>query len=174
MNTYIIETERLRLREFDHSDSDLIFELLNSPGWLKYIGNRSIADIEDAANYIEAKLQKGYRDSGFGFYLVELKATGEKTGMCGIVKREGLDDIDLGFALLPKFENKGYAFESSMAVIQYAKNVLNIKKLAAITLPSNIASIRVLEKIGMKFEKRIYIPGDPEELLLYSMQLSNL
>ncbi|NOS83601.1 MAG: GNAT family N-acetyltransferase [Ignavibacteria bacterium] len=171
MNTYIIETERLRLREFNSTDGELIYELLNSPGWLKYIGSRSISTVDDAVNYIESKLQKGYRDSGFGFYLVELKATGDKTGMCGLVKREGLDDIDLGFALLPQYENKGYAAESSLAVIQYAKNILNIDKLAAITLPSNLSSIKLLEKLGMKFDKKINIPGDQEELLLYKMAL---
>jgi RimJ/RimL family protein N-acetyltransferase len=171
MHTYIIETERLRLREFNSTDGELIFELLNSPGWLKYIGSRSISTADDAVNYIESKLQKGYRESGFGFYLVELKATGEKTGMCGLVKREGLDDIDIGFALLPQYENKGYAVESSLAVIQYARSVLNIHKLAAITLPSNLSSIKLLEKLGMKFDKKISIPGDPEELLLYSMEL---
>ena len=171
MNTYIIETERLRLREFDSTDGELIFELLNSQGWLKYIGSRSIATIEDAVNYIETKLQKGYRESGFGFYLVELKATGVKTGMCGLVKREGLDDVDIGFALLPQYENKGYAYESSMAVIQYAKNKLKINKLAAITMPSNLTSVKLLEKLGMKFDKKISLPGDPEELFLYKMEL---
>lgn len=172
MNTYIIETERLRLREFNSEDGELIFELLNSPGWLKYIGSRSIATIDDAVNYIETKLQKGYRESGFGFYLVELKVSGEKTGMCGLVKREGLDDIDIGFALLPQYENKGYAYESSKAVIQYAKDKLKIKRLAAITLPSNLPSIKLLEKLGMKFDKKINIPGDQEELLLYKIELS--
>ena len=171
MNTYIIETGRLRLREFDSTDGELIFELLNSQGWLKYIGSRSIATIEDAVNYIETKLQKGYRESGFGFYLVELKATGVKTGMCGLVKREGLDDVDIGFALLPQYENKGYAYESSMAVIQYAKNKLKINKLAAITMPSNFTSVKLLEKLGMKFDKKISLPGDPEELFLYKMEL---
>ena len=171
MNTYIIETERLRLREFNSTDGELIFELLNSQGWLKYIGSRSIATIEDAVNYIETKLQKGYRESGFGFYLVELKATGVKTGMCGLVKREGLDDVDIGFALLPQYENKGYAYESSMAVIQYAKNKLKINKLAAITMPSNFTSVKLLEKLGMKFDKKISLPGDPEELFLYKMEL---
>ena len=171
MNTYIIETERLRLREFDSTDGELIFELLNSQGWLKYIGSRSIATIDDAVNYIETKLQKGYRESGFGFYLVELKATGVKTGMCGLVKREGLDDVDIGFALLPQYENKGYAYESSMAVIQYAKNKLKINKLAAITMPSNFTSVKLLEKLGMKFDKKISLPGDPEELFLYKMEL---
>ena len=122
-------------------------------------------------NYIETKLQKGYRESGFGFYLVELKATGVKTGMCGLVKREGLDDVDIGFALLPQYENKGYAYESSMAVIQYAKNKLKINKLAAITMPSNLTSVKLLEKLGMKFDKKISLPGDPEELFLYKMEL---
>jgi len=171
MNTYILETERIRLREFDSTDGELIFRLLNSPGWLKYIGSRSITNIADAVNYIENKLQKSYRETGFGFYLVELKTSGEKAGMCGLVKREGLDDVDIGFALLPEFENKGYAYESSEAVVKFAKDVLKVHKLAAITLPNNLPSVKLLEKLGMKFEKRINIPGDPEELLLYTMEL---
>lgn len=173
MNTYIMETERLRLREFDSTDGEMIFTLLNSPGWLKYIGSRSIATIDDAVNYIENKLRKSYRESGYGFYLVELKTSGVKAGMCGLVKREGLDDVDIGFALLPEFENKGYAYESAKCVINYAVKTLNINKLAAITLPANLPSIKLLEKLGMKFEKKINIPGDPEELLLYTMELSN-
>lgn len=171
MNAYIMETERLRLREFDSTDGELIFALLNSPGWLKYIGSRSISTIDDAVNYIDTKLRKSYRESGFGFYLVELKASGEKAGMCGLVKRDGLDDVDIGFALLPEFENKGYAYESSQCVINYAVKKLNINKLAAITLPNNLPSIKLLEKLGMKFDKKINIPGDPEELLLYTMEL---
>jgi len=170
-NTYIIETERLRLREFNSSDGEMIFELLNSPGWLKYIGNRTIDTIDDAVNYIEAKLRKGYKDSGFGFYLVELKSTGEKVGMSGLVKREGLDDIDVGFTMLPQYENKGFAYESTAAVMIFAKEHLKLSKLAAITVPYNTPSIKLLEKLGMKFEKKINIPGDPEDLLLYAIEL---
>lgn len=152
----------------------MIYELLNSPGWLKYIGNRSIVTIDDAVNYIEAKLRKGYIDSGFGFYLVELKSTGEKVGMSGLIKREGLDDVDVGFAVLPQYENKGFAYESTAAVIKFAKEQLRLSKLAAITVPYNKPSIKLLEKLGMKFDKKINIPGDPENLLLYEIEFENI
>ncbi len=174
MNTYIIETERLKLREFNSTDGEMIFELLNSPGWLKYIGTRSIETTDDAINYIETKLRKGYKESGFGFYLVELKSTGEKIGMSGLVKRDGLDNVDVGFALLPQFENKGYAYESTAAVMKFAKEQLKLSKLAAITVPYNTPSIKLLEKLGMKFDKKINIPGDPEDLLLYEIELENI
>ncbi|MBE2225813.1 MAG: GNAT family N-acetyltransferase [Ignavibacteria bacterium] len=171
METYIIETERLRLREFSSSDSEMVFNLLNSPGWIKFIGSRSILNLDDAANYIETKIRKGYIESGFGFYLIELKSTGEKIGMSGLVKREALEDTDIGFALLPEYENMGYAFESTAAVVIFAKEKLKLSKLAAITVPYNTASIKLLEKLGMKFDKKINMPGDPEDLLLYSMEL---
>lgn len=168
---YVIETERLKLREFECSDSEFIFRLLNSPGWLKYIGKRNINSLDDAENYIENVLREGYRKSGFGFYLMELKTTGEKTGMCGLVKRPVLDDTDIGFALLEEFENKGYAYEASLGVLGFAKNKLKLNKIAAITVSYNQASIKLLEKLGMGYEKLIKLPNDPEDLLLYSIQL---
>ena len=173
MHKIVIETPRLILREFTAGDAEFIIELLNSPGWLKYIGTRSVNTPEDALKYINEKLRKSYAESGFGFYLVELKETGEKAGMSGLVKRDTLDDVDIGFALLPQFENKGIAAESSLAVVEFAKNVLKLPKLAAITVPYNTASIKLLEKLGMKFERTINIPGDPEELMLYTKELNN-
>lgn len=169
----IIETERLILKEFSSEDGEFIQKLLNTPGWLKYIGTRSINTIEDAVNYIENRIQKSYTESGFGFYFIELKSSSIKVGMCGLVKRESLDDIDIGFALLPQFEGNGYAFEASEGVMKYAKDNLNLKKLAAITVPYNTSSIKLLEKLGMKFEKLINLPGDPETLMLYSKELNN-
>jgi RimJ/RimL family protein N-acetyltransferase len=168
---YIIETERLKLREFEYSDAEFIFKLLNSPGWLKYIGKRNINNLVDAENYIENVLREGYRNSSFGFYLMELKTTGEKTGMCGLVKRPGLEYTDIGFALLDEFENKGYAFEASLGVLSFARDKLKLSKIAAITVSYNQASIKLLEKLGMGYEKVIKLPNDPEDLLLYSIQL---
>lgn len=172
MKKIILETERLILSEFDTDDSGLIYELLNSPGWQKYIGTRNINTIADAEEYINSKLKKGYEESGYGFYLVTVKESGEKAGMCGLVKRTGLENTDLGFALLPEFENKGYAYESAAAVIKYAEDVLKLKVLDAITVPYNTSSIKLLEKLGLKLVKKINIPGDPEDLLLYSVKLN--
>lgn len=164
----ILETERLILREFEDYDAGLIFRLLNSPGWLKFIGPRGISNEKDAKKYINTKLRKGYEDFGFGFYLIELKAGGVPIGMCGLVKREGLSDVDVGFALLPEYEGMGYAYESASAIVNYAEKTLKISSLSAITIPSNKSSIRLLEKLGLKFTKMIRIPNDPEELMLFT------
>jgi RimJ/RimL family protein N-acetyltransferase len=169
---FVLETPRLILRKFTLKDGEFIFRLLNSPGWLKNIGTRNIENKKDAEKYISDKLIPSYSVNGFGFYLMELKQNGEPAGMCGLVKRETLEDVDIGFALLPEYEGKGYAFEASKAVISYAQNELKISKLAAITIAQNKGSIKLLEKLGMKFEKMIFMPGDSEELMLYTIKLS--
>jgi len=164
----ILETERLLLREFEEEDAGFIFRLLNSPGWLKFIGPRGIQTEENAKDYINSKLRKAYAELGFGFYLIELKSSGESAGMCGLVKREGLDDVDVGFALLPEYEGMGYAYDAAAAIVEYAGKTLHIKTLSAITIPGNKSSIRLLEKIGLRFSKMIRIPNDPEELMLFT------
>lgn len=168
----VIETERLVLKEFSADDAEFIFRLLNSPGWLKYIGTRNINSLEDAGSYIVNKIVQGYKDNSFGFYLAQIKRTNEKTGMCGLVKREGLDNIDIGFAFLPEYEGKGYAFEAASAVMDYAKNTLEIKQVAAITLPDNSKSVKILEKLGMRPVKNIRLPNDNDELMLYMKTFS--
>jgi [ribosomal protein S5]-alanine N-acetyltransferase len=165
----VLETERINLRKFRVIDGEFIFRLLNSKEWLKNIGNRNISSRADAENYITGKLIPPYERSGFGFYLIELKKTGESAGMCGLVKREGLDDVDIGFALLPEYEGKGYAFEAATAVLDYAKNKLNMSRLAAVTIAENNGSIKLLEKLGLRFEKKIMLPGDNEELMLFTI-----
>ncbi len=164
----ILETERLLLREFTEGDADFICRLLNSPGWLKNIGSRGIENEDNAREYINSKLRKAYTELGFGFYLIELKLGGESVGMCGLVKREGLDDVDVGFALLPEYEGYGYAYEAASATVEYAANTLIITTLSAITIPTNKSSIKLLEKIGLKFSKMIKIPNDPAELMLFT------
>ncbi len=173
MAPVIIETQRLILKEFTAEDSEFIIELLNSPGWLKYIGSRDIMTQEDAVNYIENRIRRSYLESGFGFYLIEIRANGVKAGMCGLVKRENLEEVDIGFALLPQYENFGYAYESAEAVMNYAKDKLKLHRLAAITVPYNNSSVKLLEKLGMKFEKTINLKDDPELLMLYYKDLSN-
>ncbi|MEO8512111.1 MAG: GNAT family N-acetyltransferase [Ignavibacteria bacterium] len=173
MATAVIETPRLILREFSSDDGDFIHELLNTPGWLKYIGSRKIETTEDAVNYIESRIRKSYSETGFGFYLIVIKSSNAKAGMCGLVKRDSLDDIDIGFALLPRFENNGYAFEAAEGVLKYAKDKLKLFRVAAITATYNNSSIKLLEKLGMKFEKTIHLPGDTESLMLYYKELSN-
>jgi RimJ/RimL family protein N-acetyltransferase len=164
----ILRTKRLTLREFTEEDSAFIFKLLNSPGWLKYIGQRGIKIEDDAKDYINNKLRKSYKDSGFGFYLAELNAGKIPIGMCGIIKREWLDDVDIGFALLPEFEGRGFAYEAASATMKYASEALGLKKISAITVPNNLASVKLLEKIGLSFTRMIRIPVDKEELMLFT------
>ena len=163
----ILETERLLLRHLAENDAGFVFELVNEPDWIKNIGNRNVKTIADAEEYILKKMVVSYRENGFGLYLVELRETGEPVGISGLVKRDYLQDADIGFAFLKRFCSKGYASESARGVKEYARSELGMKRLAAITIPENPGSIRVLEKIGLRFEKTFKPPGDDETELLY-------
>ncbi|MEY4930025.1 MAG: hypothetical protein RI909_749 [Bacteroidota bacterium] len=170
MNAYtdILETERLALRELTLQDVSFIIELLNTPGWLKYIGERNVKNEEQAIAYLENGPIKSYREHGYGLWLVETKTDQRKIGMCGILRRPALEHPDIGYAFLPEFTGIGYAVEIAQAVLAYAFTSLQLTNLSAITLPENTRSIRVLEKIGMKYVKRFQFAGKDEELLLYS------
>jgi len=167
----VFETERLRLREYTLEDFDFIIKLLNSAGWLKYIGDRNIKTREQAIQYLENVPLKSYQDFGYGLSMVELRESGIPIGMCGILNRSNLEDPDIGFALLPEYNGKGYAFEIANATIKHAREVLNLKVLSAITDPDNIASIKLLEKLGFKFVKKFIYTGSNEELTLYKIEL---
>lgn len=163
----MIETQRLRLRNYTLKDAPFVYELMNSQGWIQNIGNRNINSVEEAENYIQVNYFDSYEKYGYGPYLVTLKETGIPIGSAGLYKRENLDHPDIGFAFLPEFYNKGYAFEAANAVLQFALNKLQIKKIMAITLPTNNASIKLLKKLGL-FEIGNYIYKDGESLLLFS------
>lgn len=167
----IRETEQLQMRHFDMADAAFILELLNTPGWIQFIGNKNIRTIGEAENYIISGPVKSYKKHGFGLYLVALKSSGKAIGMCGLIKREGLEDVDVGFAFLPEQAGKGYAYESVMAVLDHAQKDLHIPRVVAITLSSNNSCIRLLEKAGLAFEKDIQLPGDPDVLLLFGKTL---
>lgn len=171
MKMNIIETERLIICHLSEGDSEFILELLNSPGWLKFIGNKNVKTKTDAANYIINGPLKSYAVNGFGLYLVKLKNINTPVGICGLIKRDTLENIDIGFALLPEYEGNGYAFESADAVLKHAKKDLGIKKIVAITDKDNVNSIRLLEKAGLTFEKNILLKEDDKELMLFSALL---
>lgn len=164
---YILETERLRLREFNFDDSSFIIELLNTPGWLKFIGDRNVRTAEQAKNYLEKGPFKSYKKFGYGLSMVERKEDGEPIGMCGILNRDTLEFPDIGFAFLPQHNGKGYAFEIVTALLQYADEKIGLPVLAAIVAPDNSKSIALLEKTGFVFEKVITLPGSDEQLNLY-------
>lgn len=161
---YILETKRLTLRQFTYEDAGFIVELVNTPGWLEFIGDRNIHSEEDAINYLQNGPIKSYRENGFGSSMVELK-DGTPIGMCGILKRDSLENPDIGFAFLPTHMGKGYAFEMAKATLDHATNQLKLKIICAITNPNNIRSIQLLEKIGLTPVKRIPSPTDGTELM---------
>lgn len=166
----VTETERLLLRWLDADDSTFILELLNEPSWLRYIGDRDVKTLEDATRYIRNGPEQMYRRLGFGLYLVELKPTGEAIGICGLIKREALEDVDIGFAFLPDYWRQGYAFEAASAVMLYAKEVIDLARIVAIVSQDNHRSVKLLEKLGFRSEGTFRLQPNGEELDLYAFE----
>ena len=164
----ILETERLILREIVESDAEFILDLLNQPSFIKYIGDRNVRTLKDAREFIENRYRQSYLEHGFGLYTVELKENETPIGICGFVKRDSLPDADIGFAFLPQFERRGYAFESADAIMKYGREVFGLKCVLAVTTQDNESSAKLLGKIGLKFERLIRLPYDNEELKLFS------
>jgi RimJ/RimL family protein N-acetyltransferase len=164
----ILETERLNLRRLDAGDAAFILELLNDESFLRNIGDKGVRTIEDAVQYILTVPVESYARHGFGLWLVELKETGTPAGICGLVKRDTLPDADIGYAFLPRFRSQGYACESAAAVMSYGLNTLGLKRLLAITNADNAGSIRVLEKIGLKFDRLVRLSSDAPEIMLFA------
>jgi RimJ/RimL family protein N-acetyltransferase len=163
----IIETERLILRRLSNDDAAFIVELLNQPSFLRYIGDKEVRTIADAVRYIETGPIASYERFGFGLYLVELKESGASIGMCGLLKRDSLPDVDVGFAFLPSYWSRGYALESASAVMIYGRQVIGLRRIVAIVSPENEPSIRLLEKIGLRFERFIKLSEDQPEVRLF-------
>ncbi len=160
---HVLETERLIVRQLRIEDAEFILELLNEPGFIQNIGDRGVRTVADAEQYILNGPVASYQQNGFGLWLVALKESGEPIGMGGLIKRDILEDVDIGYAFLHRFWGKGYAYEAALAVLHYGRDVIGLKRLVAITAPENPGSIRVLEKIGLRFVKMINLPGYDEE-----------
>jgi RimJ/RimL family protein N-acetyltransferase len=158
----IVETERLVLRRVTVEDDEFILELLNDPAWLRFIGDKGVRSLEAARDYISKTLLAMYERLGFGLYLTELKGEGIPVGICGLIKRDSLEDVDIGFAFLPKFRGKGYAYESASAVMEYGKKTFALDRLVAITSPDNHVSAGLLEKLGFSFERMLRLSDDDE------------
>jgi RimJ/RimL family protein N-acetyltransferase len=165
----VAETERLRVRWLHTDDAAFIFALLNEPSWIQFIGDKDIKTLQDATRYIENGPVAMYARTGFGLYLVELRETGEPIGMCGLIKRDALEDVDLGFAFLPRFWRKGYAFESAAAVMGYGRKVLGLRRIVAILSKDNHRSGKLLEKLGFCIEGTVRLQPHDEELDLYAI-----
>ena len=164
----VLETDRLVLRWLSVEDAEFILRLLNEPSFLRYIGDKGVRTIEDARAYILNGPIYSYQTVGFGLYLTELKETRVPIGICGLLKRESLEHVDIGFAFLPQFWNKGFAFESASAVLAYGMNVVGLDRIVAITSPENVGSSKVLEKLGLRFERMMKLSEAGSEVKLFS------
>ena len=165
----IIETERLVLQPMKIEDADLILELYNSPNFIKFIGDRNIRSIQDAERYIVNKFLPQLERLGYGNFLIKLKSNGKKIGGVGIFEREGLEIHDIGFSFLPDFEGKGYGFEASSELLKIAFAEFGLKKISAITIKENIASQKLIEKLGLQYQSIVRLPNEDEDLLYYEL-----
>ncbi len=191
---FVIQTERLALRRLDLNDAEFILDLLNQQSFIRHIGDKGVRNLEDARNYLVSGPLESYRRFGFGLYLLclraqsatvplhapnatptsrpegarsSLRAASLSIGICGLVKRETLRDVDVGFALLPQYAGHGYATESARAVLAHGRETLGLDRIVGITAPDNRASIAVLEKIGLRFEGTIALGAGAHEVRLY-------
>ena len=154
----VFATQRLTLSRLSPEDAPFILELVNEPDWLRFIGDRGVHDLEGARAYIE-NVRQMYARLGFGLYKVSLKPDGEPLGLCGLLKRDSLSDVDIGFAFLERHRGQGYAHEAAVTTLAYGREQLGLKRILAITSPENIRSIYLLEKLGFVFQERVQMPG---------------
>ena len=162
----VLQTGRIALRRLTTDDASFIRELVNEPSWIRFIGDRGVRSEEDARAYLVRGPIAMYERHGFGLWMCEEKASGQPLGICGLIKRDTLEDVDIGFAFLPRFWGQGYAHEAAAAVLDYGREVLELDRIVAITSPDNVASIRLLEKLGLRLEKSFEIDGKPTNLFV--------
>ena len=163
----ILETERLIISELSIEDAPFFYDLVNDPAWIQFIGNKDVNTISDAENYLSTKIIPSYKKNSFGFYLVSDKKQNLPIGISGLVDRDGLENVDVGYAFLPNFRGKGYAFEATKAILNFAKNTLHLDPIVAITNLDNAKSCQLLERLGLKFDKIIQLEDDPGKCRLY-------
>ena len=164
----LLSTERLFLRKFNLKDADFLIKLMNDKDWIRNIGDRGVHSIRHAEEYIRTRFLKSYDENGFGFYVIALKDSGQLIGTAGLVNREGLEHVDIGYGMLPEYRGKGYAFEATKAVYDYGYSELGLNKIIAIVNPDNQGSINLLKKLGLRFEKMIRLPDEDKEIELFS------
>lgn len=164
---HVLETQRLVLRRLELADAGFILEITNDPDWLRHIGDRGIRSLDDACRYISDGPCAMYERHGFGLYLVGLRDGGTPIGLCGLIKRDWLDDVDIGFAFLPAFRGCGYALEAAAATLEYGRAILGLHRIAAIVSPGNADSLRLLGRLGMRLERSVLPPNETSSLCLY-------
>jgi RimJ/RimL family protein N-acetyltransferase len=159
---------RVSLRELGENDDAFMLELLNDADFLSNIGDRGVRSLADARRYIAEGPVASYRQHGFGLWAVEATDDGVCLGICGLIRRAGLDDVDIGYAFLPQWRGQGYALEASELVMKVARECFALRRVVAITSLENPSSARLLEKIGLRFERLIRLREDAEELRLFA------
>jgi RimJ/RimL family protein N-acetyltransferase len=169
----VIETARLFIRKLAAGDEPFLLELLNEPSFIHNIGDRRVRNEKDAADYLQKGPGASYEKHGFGLFLVTVKDTGAAIGICGLLKRDALEDVDIGFAYLERYWGSGYAIEAAQAVMEFGLKTVGLTRIVAITAPHNEASIRLLEKLGMTFEGMFQLPGANGATKLFGVPRSN-
>lgn len=165
----VLETERLRLRRISPDDAEFMLGLLNEPSFIRNIGDRGVRTPDEARAYILNGPVASYERFGFGLLLIELKDSGAPAGICGLIKRDALEDVDIGYALLPEFWSRGYALEAASAVTAYARERLGLRRVLAITDPDNQSSIRLLVKLGFEYVKTVRLSEEAPEVKLFAL-----
>jgi RimJ/RimL family protein N-acetyltransferase len=165
-----LETDRLRLRPLTFGDAEFIVGLLNEPSFLRYIGDKGVRDRASACRYLEAGPLASYARFGFGLLCVELRPAGVAIGICGLLKRDTLEDVDVGFAFLPGYWGQGYAREAASAVLAQGREEFGLKRIVAITSLDNEASIRLLGRLGFRFERETRLTPEADEVKLFSSE----
>jgi RimJ/RimL family protein N-acetyltransferase len=169
----VLATDRLSIRRLSVDDAEFMLRLLNEPSFLKNIGDKGVRTVEEARSYILDCPIASYEKLGFGMWLVEMKESGAPIGICGLLKRDALEDVDIGYALLPEFWSRGYAFEAAAAVLSYARDTLGLTRVVAITNVDNRSSIRLLEKLGFTYEKMVRLSAGAPEINLFGFDLAS-
>ncbi|WP_226704991.1 GNAT family N-acetyltransferase [Microbulbifer elongatus] len=159
------KTERLRVSELTREDGALMLAILNDPDFIRNVADRGVRTLEQAQDYLECGPIASYREHNFGMYKVALQ-DGTPIGLCGLVKRDFLEDVDIGYAFLPEYRGQGYALEAAQAVMDFARNTLALPRIVALVSPHNSASVRLLEKLGLRQERQITLPDEDSETLL--------
>jgi RimJ/RimL family protein N-acetyltransferase len=166
-----LQTERLQLRALTFDDAGFILRLVNEPSYLKYIGDKDVRTLDDARAYIEHGPMASREAHGFALDRVELRASGHPIGICGLLKREALDDVDVGYAFLPEFWSCGYASEAVRAVLANAKSRFGLTRVAAVVSSDNAGSVRLLEKLGFQYQRMIQLHEGEPGVRLYVLGL---
>jgi RimJ/RimL family protein N-acetyltransferase len=168
----VAETERLRVRHLTVDDAEFILRLLNEPTFIRHIADKGVRTLDDARAYLRNGPIASVARNGFGLNRVELKATGEAIGMCGLIQRDAFEDVDIGYALLPEFCGRGYAAEATRAVLDSAVRGHGLRRVIAVVNPDNHDSSRMLEKLGFRFEKMVRLAADEPDIRQFAIALS--